>query len=223
MLTYKNLAILGTSHIAKESVIKVKGAIRNLKPDIIALELDKERLPSLLSKKRKISLSSIKKLGLKAFFLNLLGSYIEKSLSKKTGILPGTEMRAAFLLAKKHKIQIFLIDQPIKITLNNLTSKITRKEKFQFLKDIFSSIIFRKRQITFNLNEVPSEKIINELIKEIKSKYPTVYKILVEERNIYMTKVLNKIMNTYKNKRILAIVGAGHAKDIVGELKSMKN
>ena len=38
------LKIIGTSHIAKESVEEVKDTILKEKPDIIALELDRKRL-----------------------------------------------------------------------------------------------------------------------------------------------------------------------------------
>ena len=56
-MKYKNLVFLGTSHIAKQSLDEVKKYISNEKPDIIALELDRNRLQALMSKKpRKIEL-----------------------------------------------------------------------------------------------------------------------------------------------------------------------
>lgn len=222
MAKYKDITILGTSHIAKESVQNVKKEIKKVKPGIIALELDALRLKALLSeKKRKFSLN-FRKLGFKGFLFNIIGAYIERSLSKHTGILPGSEMKEAIKIAKKEKIKIALIDQPINITIKKLMSRLTRKEKFTFVKDFFSSMFFRKRVIKFNLNTVPSEKIIEELMEETKEKYPSVFKTLVTERNHYMGKALNKLMHTFPKKKILAIVGAGHEKGIIGELKSMK-
>ena len=43
-LKYKNLIIIGTSHIAKQSLEEVQRTIEKEKPEIIALELDKKRL-----------------------------------------------------------------------------------------------------------------------------------------------------------------------------------
>ena len=50
---YNNITMIGTSHIAKESVSEVKNYIIKEKPDIIALELDRPRLAALLNKKKK--------------------------------------------------------------------------------------------------------------------------------------------------------------------------
>ena len=38
-MNYKNLTIIGTSHIAKQSLDDVETAIEHGKPDIVALEL----------------------------------------------------------------------------------------------------------------------------------------------------------------------------------------
>ena len=59
-MKYKNLTIIGTSHIAKQSLDEVKDAIEGEKPDIIALELDKQRLYALMqAKKEKIRFYNI--------------------------------------------------------------------------------------------------------------------------------------------------------------------
>ena len=56
-MKYKNVVFLGTSHIAKQSLDEVKKYIANEKPDIIGLELDRNRLHVLMDKKpRKIEL-----------------------------------------------------------------------------------------------------------------------------------------------------------------------
>ncbi|MFC1769343.1 TraB/GumN family protein, partial [Nanoarchaeota archaeon] len=52
-MKYDNITIIGTSHIAKQSMKEVKDHIENKKPDIIALELDKKRVIALLSEKKK--------------------------------------------------------------------------------------------------------------------------------------------------------------------------
>ncbi len=222
MIKYKNLTVLGTSHIAKQSIHQVEQAITTIKPEIIALELDRGRFFALMSNNKRTSLKSYKKLGFKSFLLNLIGAYLERKLSKSTGILPGTEMKTAIGIARKNNIKIELIDQPINITLEKLTTQLTRKEKFNLLKEVILSI-FSKNKVEFDLNTVPSEKIIKKLISQTKKKYPTIHRILVKERNQYMAKALYKIINTNQDKNTLAIVGAGHQKEIIGELKSIKN
>jgi pheromone shutdown-related protein TraB len=215
MKTFRNLIILGTSHIAIESVNKVRELIESEQPEIIALELDLSRFKKLLSKKnQKISLKTILT---QDSILNSIGALIEKKLGEKVGITPGEEMKTAIRLAKKHKLQIALIDQPIQITLKKLSSRITYKEKFRFFFDIVSSLIFTKKRIKIDLRKVPEKKLIKKMINEVKKRYPSVYQTLIQERNIFMSKQLLALIKT--NKKTLVIIGAGHEEDLIKILK----
>lgn len=217
MQRYNNLYVIGTSHISKESVKEVNESITNLKPNIIAIELDQQRLQVLLSKqKQKISLAQIKSIGLKGFLFSVIGSYLQKKLGKVVGIEPGSEMKKAVILAKKFKIKIALIDQNIQITLKKLSKRITFKEKMRFLKEIILSP-FSKEKIQIDLAKIPETKLIEKLKEKLKEDYPSIYLTLIEERNIIMAKSLNKLMQDYKV--VLAVVGAGHENDIIKLLK----
>ena len=55
------------------------------------------------------------------------------------------------------------------------------------------------------------------MIKEVKKRYPSIYKTLILERNVFMAQQLSNLLKT--NKKILAIVGAGHEDDLVKLLK----
>lgn len=219
-MQYNDLTIIGTSHISKQSVDEVKEFILNEKPEIIAIELDKLRLYSLFSKKKKLKTSDLRKIGFAGLIFNLIGSYIEKKLGKLVDTKPGSEMIIAIKLAKQEKIPISLIDQDIRITLKKITKNITWKEKFRFLKDLFFSKQNKKELRKIDLSKVPSEKIIEELTREFEKRYPTLYKVLVTERNQIMAKNLNNLITNNKNKKILAIIGAGHKKDIEKLLKN---
>ena len=222
MQKYKNLTIIGTSHIAIESIKEVEKQIPKIKPFIIALELDKKRFQSLASrKKRKIRIRDIKKFGLKGWLFNLIGSWIERKLGKIIGVTPGSEMKKAINLAKKLKSNIALIDQDITITLKKLSKRLTWKEKFRFIADIFKSF-FVKGEIKFDLRKVPSEKIIEELTLKVKKRYPTFYTTLIKERNLFMAKALYNLITKYPNKQIVAIVGAGHTPAIINLIKKQK-
>ena len=77
MRRYQNLIIIGTSHIAIESIADVKSSILKSRPDIVALELDSLRLNAMLSgRKRKLSVRDILKLGVKAYLFSIIGAWI---------------------------------------------------------------------------------------------------------------------------------------------------
>lgn len=221
MHKFKNIIILGTSHIAIQSVKQVENIIKRHKPQIIALELDKKRFLAIQAKKRKFTYKDLKKMGLKAFILNYLGAWAENKLGKTVGAKPGAEMKKAIELAKKHKIKIALIDQNINITIKKLLKNITFREKLRFITDLFTAPI-TKNKIKFNLKKVPKEKLIEKIIKKVKKRYPNLYLILVKERNQIMANNLNRLILKYPNKTIFAIIGAGHVKGIIGELKSIQ-
>mgnify|MGYP001609896072 FL=1 len=218
-MNYKNLVLLGTSHIAKQSMNEVKRYIETEKPGIIALELDRKRLPALMQKERKIELSMIRRIGMKGFLFSLFGAWAEKKLGKLVGVAPGSEMRLAVKLAKKNNIRIALIDQDIEITLRRLSKELSWKEKWNFIADIFKSVFSGKKEIDFDLRTVPEKKIINKLVDKLKERYPNLHKVLIEERNAVIADNLKKLMNSDPDKKILVILGAGHVEEVVELIK----
>ena len=226
-MEYKNLIIIGTSHIAKQSVQEVKEAIEDNKPAIVAVELDPNRYYSLKSaKKTKIRLKDIFTLGIVGFAFALLGKWAQEKLGKLVGVMPGTEMLTALRAAQKNNATIRLIDQDIFITLKRLSKEITLKEKLRFFLDILKSIFFRKREMrrlgieNLDLTKVPSKEVVKKLTKEFRKSYPNAYKVLVTERNHVMAKRLARIMEESLGKKIVAVVGAGHEEEIVALVKS---
>ncbi|MBI2657036.1 TraB/GumN family protein [Candidatus Woesearchaeota archaeon] len=214
-MKYKNLVFLGTSHIAKQSLNEVKKLIEEEKPDIIALELDRKRLPALLSKgKRKIDFRSIRHIGLKGFLFSLFGAWAERKLGRLVGVAPGSEMKQAIKIAKKENIEIALVDQDIEITLQRLSNSIAWKEKRNFIADIFKALFIRKKELEFDLETVPDKKLIKKLTNQLKERYPNVHKVLIGERNRVIADNIKKLMNRNAGKKILVILGAGHIDDV---------
>ena len=214
---YKNLIVIGTSHISKESVSEVRNTINKEKPEVVALELDKGRLQGLLEgKKTELGFHEIKILGVNGWLFAKLGEYAERKLGQSVGVKPGTEMLEGFKVAKENNCRIALIDQDIRITLKKLKSRFTFKEKLNIVKNIFKGI-FSTNKMVFDLKRVPEQKLIKKLTLEIKQEYPSIYKTLIEERDEIMADALFKLM--VNNKKIIAVIGAGHIPGITKRIK----
>lgn len=250
-MKYKNLTIIGTSHIAKESVNEIQETIKKIRPDLIAVELDKQRLNTLMmeakygvrKKEKGMTLRIIKSIGLKGYLFSLIGAWAQKKLGKIVNIQPGADMLEAVKIAKKENIPVALIDRDIQITLKRFSKYLTWKEKFTFITEIITQVLFRKKQIPFDIRKVPSKKIIKQLLDEVKIKYPNVHRTLISERNEVMAKRLYNLMNrkvktkedmeTEKkgqeiiskehNAIIVAVVGAGHEEEIIRLIKEYEN
>ncbi|MFO8016597.1 MAG: TraB/GumN family protein [Candidatus Woesearchaeota archaeon] len=225
-IEYKNLSLIGTSHIARQSVEDVKKAIE-AKPDLVAVELDNNRLKALNQKKSRVRPGDIFRIGVAGFLFALIGAWAQKKLGGIVGVEPGTEMLTAVRLARKNRIPLEMIDRDITITLARLSRNITWKEKLRVPFDIIKSILFRKRELerlgikSLDLTKVPPRKIIKALTKELKDKFPNVHKVLVEERNEHMARRLSGLMDSHPGQRIVAVVGAGHEEDILGMVKKL--
>ena len=149
----------------------------------------------------------------------MIGAWAEKKLGKMVGVAPGSEMKKAVMLARKNGKKIAFIDQDIEITLRRFSKALTWREKWRFFIDILKAVFSRKKEIDFDLSKVPSKDIIKKLIDKVKSRYPNVYKVLIEERNIVMAENLSALMEKNEDKKILAIVGAGHEDEILRLIK----
>ena len=215
-----NLWLIGTSHISPESVKEVRKVILENEVDIVAIELDKGRFLSLMGKKSKIRIREIRRIGVKGFLFMLLGAWVEEQLGKVVKTKPGAEMKSAVKAAAKIKARIALIDQNINITLKRLFKEITWKEEFRFVWDIIKGVVLRKQEIEgFDLRKVPSENMIAKLVDKVKDRYPSIYKTLIHERNIVMANRLVKMMQREEDKKIVAVVGAGHVRGMMEIIK----
>ncbi len=218
-MRYKNLLVIGTSHVSKESLNLVENAFNAFKPDIVAVELDRRRYLSLFEQeKRPSAVEIIKRVGLKGYVLLAIGSWFEKKIGEETGVLPGSEMKLALKLAKSKKAIVALIDQDIEITLRKFSQRFSWKEKWNLLKDVFFGVFSRKK-VAFDVARLPDKNTIDSLIKDVKEKYPNLYDVLIAERNIVMANNLADIIDKNKDKMILAVVGAGHEEEIIRIVK----
>src|SRR3989338_4970764 len=192
-MEYRNITVVGTSHIAKQSLDEVAREIESKKPSIIAIELDRKRLHVLFNRKdNKISIYAISKVGLKGYIFALIGAWAEKKLGEHVGVMPGSEMKSAAEIAKKKGIRLALIDQDIEVTLSRLSKSLSWKEKRNFIADIFKGVVLRKKEVEFDLTTVPDKKLIKKLLGQVKKRYPNIYRVLVAERNQVMADNLDR-------------------------------
>ena len=72
---------------------------------------------------------------------------------------------------------------------------------------------------TLDLTKVPPKTLINRLMKKVKKRYPNLYAVLVEERNIIMANNLRNLLDANPDKKIVAVVGAGHEEEMIKLIK----
>jgi len=214
------LTIVGTSHIAKQSLKEVEETVERIKPEIIALELDKGRLIALFNENEQKERAGviIKKIGFKGYMIAKFGEFIEKQMGKMVGVKPGSEMKLGARLAKKTGAKIALVDQDITITMQRLSKGISWKEKWNFFIDIITGPFTAKKQMKemkIDLSKVPDDTVIEILMEKMKERYPNLYRVLITERNQVIAKNLHKILIENPEAKVVAILGAGHRKEVL--------
>lgn len=217
------IIFVSTSHVARESLEKVRKAVEKETPDCIAIELDVLRFRSMESEKKE-TLSSIKILGLPTFVIYWVLQKFQEYFGKKTGILPGSEMTEAVRLAKEKRIPFAFIDQRIDVTFYRIQS-IPISEKLKLLWILLLALLgmavpsAEKHKQKIDLNRVPEQKIIEEAMQFLETELPNFYRILVIERNEVMAKNLKELDKRFG--KIVCVLGAGHEKGMREILKKI--
>jgi len=217
------MQIIGTSHIASQSVNQIKRAFNaETKPDIVAIELDAARAKQIFDAPATPKMRDIFELGFMGYSFALIGGFVQRKFGAKVGLKPGEDMRTAIKEANHHARPLFFIDQPIQKTLRNISKKMSFWEKsklaFYALGIVFVPLvgIFRRERKTLDLKKVPSGDVIEESIGALRKKFPGLYAALITDRNTYMVRNLKYLAARYPDKTILVVVGAGH-KDAICE------
>lgn len=224
----ENIILVGTSHIAEESVRNVKAVIEHFPEAIIGVELDKQRFYALIHNQKSsgLSFTAIKRFGWKGAIFAAVASAVTEKLAKHVGTKPGADMLTAIETAKKKNTTIGLLDQPIQITLQRFSQKLTWKEKWNFFVDIITGLVMPNKAMKkyglaeFSLKKVPPEEVIEKLLGYVEKRYPEIYMVLITERNSYMVRKIQRFQEKYPTKTIIAVVGAGHVSGMKGLLKT---
>ncbi|AIJ05265.1 TraB family protein [Methanocaldococcus bathoardescens] len=153
------------------------------------------------------------------FFIYLILANSQKKIGESFGIKPGSEMKKAIEIASRYGLPIYLIDRDIDITLSRLMDRMTFKEKIKIFWELLNS---NEEDLEIDddlLKEmVENPEKFTKLLKEIS---PTIYEVLVDERDRFMAKRLFELSKG-KNS-LVAVVGAGHVEGIVRYLKQLEN
>lgn len=212
----KNIILVGTAHISKDSVEEVKKVIEEHKPDIVAIELCQRRYDAI-TKKQEWENTPVNKLlkGGNAYLLlaqTFLGS-IQRKLGKEYGVEPGSEMIQAMKDAEKHDIPVALVDRDISITLKRAWKKMGVREKFKLSWEFLKAMLGydEEEMEELDLEKLMDQDVISSMMEEFGEIAPSVVDVLIHERDEY---IAQKILKEAEKGKVVAVVGAGHLKGV---------
>jgi len=204
-----NLRILGTAHVATASVEAVRHHIAEYQPDIVAVELCKSRHDALTSDRRldKEGLLKVVKEGKAPLVLiqSLLAAE-QRKLGLDEGQQPGAELIAAVEEAKAAGLEVALVDRDIQVTLRRAWKNMRFIEKFRVLKSLLGQDDAEEEVPDVN-TLLDDSDLLSSLMEELRGFSPGAGKVLIDERDEYLA---TKISVLNSEKKVLAVVGAGH-------------
>ena len=214
-LTYgdKEIILLGTAHVSKESADLVDRIIEEEKPDTVCIELCESRYQSLTQKKQWQETDLIKIIREKKAFLllsNLMLSSFQKKLGKKLGVKPGEEILRAIAKAEAVGAGIYLADRDIRITLSRTWRLMSFWTKIKLLPQLIGSIGGMDTIEEEDIEKMKQKDVLEALLSEMGEVLPELQSVLIDERDQYLTQ---RIRNA-PGKNIVAVVGAGHVPGI---------
>lgn len=214
------ITLLGTAHVSSESVAEVSEAIKTLRPDCVAIELDEKRRDSIKNPDAWRNLDIIAALRRKQGFLllaNLALSSFQKRMGKTTGVKPGDEMLAAMNCAEELGIPSEMVDRPVAVTMRRAWAKNSLWGKCKLLATMIASA-FDKDEISEE--EIESLKNSNEMdsmMRELSSYLPKVKEVLIDERDRYIAAHIWAA----RGENIVAVIGAGHLPGVQSHLEKI--
>ena len=115
-------------------------------------------------------------------------SSIQRKLGKEYGVEPGSEMIAAMNEAKKHSLNVALVDRDISITLKRAWRKMGIREKFRLTWQFLKAIVgFDEEELEdLDLKELMKEDVISAMMEELGELAPSVKTVLIDERDRYI-------------------------------------
>lgn len=217
----KNIILVGTAHISKDSVDEVKQTIEKYNPDIVAVELCKRRYEAIAEKDKWENTPVTQLLKSNNAYLVLAQTFlssIQRKLGKEYGVEPGSEMIAAINEAKNHNLDIALVDRDISVTLKRAWRKMGFREKFRIFWEFMKAMVgYEESDLEdLDLKELMNEDVISSLMKEFSDIAPSASNVLINERDKYISK---KILDESKKGKVVAVVGAGHINGIKSYLE----
>ncbi len=209
----KEVILVGTAHVSKESVQLVSDIIETEKPDTVCVELCEARYQSIRQKDKWLDTDIIKVIKEKKSFLllsNLLLASFQKRIADKFDIVPGAEMIKAIDAGEAVGADIHLADRNIRITLAKTWRAMGLWGKIKLLFQLLLSMGEIGDISEEDIEKMKQEDVLESLLADVGKSLPVLKDILIDERDQYLT---HKI-RTAPGKNIVAVVGAGHVPGI---------
>lgn len=204
---------------------RVRRTIRDVDPDIVAVELDARRYDRLERHADGDALDLARDLPPPTAMTYQLLRTIQRTVVRLFGFDPElTDMEVAVETAAERGHEIALIDDPLEDTVASLTSRVGI--------DTLPKLLVRASQLgpeqqaralemtTLPFQDVRSGDDVQPAIDQLRLLLPEVAEVLVDQRDRSMARRLHALRN--EGEDVVAVIGAGHHNGICDHLERLE-
>lgn len=209
----REIVLVGTAHVSRESVEEVARVIREEAPDRVCVEIDEGRFNSMRdsSSWEKLNVVKVIKEG-KGFLLlaNLVLSSFQRRLGQGLGVKPGDEMKRAVEVAEELGIPYSFCDREVQVTLKRAWGTCGFWSKNKLLAALISSALSTEKLDESQIEALKNKNELEGMMGELAEYLPKVKATLIDERDRYLA---TRIFLS-QGKKCVAVVGAGHLEGV---------
>lgn len=217
----KELFLIGTAHVSKDSVEEVARIIEEENPDRVCIELDDGRMKNKSEQKswENMDIRKVFKEG-RGFLLlaNTALASFQKRMGAQTGSDPGAEIIGAAKLAQEKNIPVSLCDREIQTTFKRAWAKSSLWNKCKLLATLISAAFSKEEISEEELENLKNQETLESMLNEVAKELPSVKEVLIDERDRYLA---SKIYTAPGEKKV-AVIGAGHTQGILRTLEKLE-
>lgn len=213
----REITLLGTAHISKDSINEVTQLIHQEKPTMVCVELDAGRYNAMTEKAtwERLDVAKIFKQG-KGFLLiaNLVLSGFQRRMGQDIGVQPGEEMKAAIATAQELGIPYALCDREIQTTFRRAWAHCGLWNKCKLLASLLSSAFTNEKLSATEIEAFKKHSELDSMMDDLADYLPPVKATLIDERDQYLAAKIWINPGAPSGSKQIAVVGAGHLKGI---------
>ncbi|MEK4487828.1 TraB/GumN family protein [Psychrobacillus sp. FSL H8-0484] len=213
----KEIILIGTAHVSRQSADQVKEVIERENPDSVCIELDEQRYQSIMDNnkwKETDIFKVIKEKKATLLLMNLAISSFQNRMAKQFDIKPGQEMIQGIASAKEVGAEIVLADRNIQVTFSRIWHNLGWIGKSQLLTSVFFSIFSKDTISEEELEKMKTQDTLNAVLAEFTASFPKLKTPLIDERDQYLAQ---KIKDA-PGEKVVAVLGAAHVPGITVEI-----
>jgi len=216
----ERVVFVAVIHTDVDSVKEARRVVREVKPAVVAVELDHDRYEYLKNPDAESELTTMPLTGDTAQDLMQQLATMEQALGGITGSNVGDEMMAAIEEGRAIDAKIALVDRPMKTTIQAMMT-VPLPELYGLIDMLPDATKDIEEGGAVDLMDMLKEDgAVDDIVEQFRVEFPGLTKVLIEERDLYVANALHFILNDIEGK-IVAVLGAGHIQGVKAALEDL--